>query len=130
MPGQFLSDIQTCPSALLVLRFGHLTCRSYAEGLEDVLQAQLQTYAGMEEIESIASTCSRSINSRVESEASHGPFIHRMSLSNRSTPGDSAHSSPGGFLVTGALSTLCPCMLRFVHACCGKLRLAHACCSM
>ena len=71
-----------------------------------MLQAQLQTYAGLEEIESIASTCSRSINSRGESETSHG---HRLSISNRSTPGDSAHSSPGGNSITGAL-----CMLSLV----------------
>lgn len=64
-----------------------------AEGLEDVLQAQLQTYAGLEEIESIASTCSRSMNSN--SEASHGPYIKGLANSNRSTPGDSAHTSPG-----------------------------------
>ena len=80
-----------------------LTCCTDAEGLEDVLQAQLQTYAGMEEIESIASTCSRSMNSRGESETSHGPYIHRLSLSNRSTPGESAHSSPGGFAACGML---------------------------
>lgn len=76
-----------------------------------MLQAQLQTYAGMEEIESIASTCSRSINSRGESDTSPGPFIHRLSLSKGSTPGDSAHSSPGEFPLNGMLCTLCFCML-------------------
>ncbi|DBB04290.1 TPA: hypothetical protein ACH3X1_012787 [Trebouxia sp. C0004] len=69
-------------------------------GLEDVLQAQLQSYAGLEEIESIASTCSRSINSRGESETSHGAYVSRFSMSNRSTPGDSAHSSPCGHSLT------------------------------
>lgn len=64
-----------------------------AEGLEDVLQAQLQTYAGLEEIESIASTCSRSMNSN--SELSHGPYIKGLATSNRSTPVDSTHTSPG-----------------------------------
>lgn len=78
-----------------------------ADGLEDVLQAQLQTYAGLEEIESIASTCSRSMNSRGESETSHGPYVSRFSMSNRSTPGDSAHSSPGGHSTTGMLCMLC-----------------------
>ena len=119
---------------------GQLTCWSDAEGLEDVLQAQLQTYAGMEEIESIASTCSRSINSRGESETSHGPYIHRLSLSKGSTPGDSAHSSPGGYPVHGALCTLCSCMLChaalrscavcFASACCGTLQFADACCAL
>jgi len=78
-----------------------------AEGLEDVLQAQLQSYAGLEEIESIASTCSHSMNSRGESETSHGPYVSRLSISNRSTPGDSAHSSPGGHSMTGTLCMLC-----------------------
>ena len=101
-----------------------LTCWPGAEGLEDVLQAQLQTYAGMEEIESIASTCSRSINSRGESEASHGPYIHRLSVSKGSTPGDSSHSSPGGLPVHGASarSALARCVaLRFVQAPCALL---------
>ena len=78
-----------------------------AEGLEDVLQAQLQSYAGLEEIESIASTCSRSMNSRGESETSHGHYVSRLSMSNRSTQGDSAHSSPGGHSMTGTLCMLC-----------------------
>lgn len=82
-----------------------------AEGLEDVLQAQLQSYAGLEEIESIASTCSRSMNSRGESETSHGHYVSRLSISNRSTPGDSAHSSPGGDSMTGTLCMLC-CAMR------------------
>ncbi len=81
-----------------------------AEGLEDVLQAQLQSYAGLEEIESIASTCSRSMNSQGESETSHGPYVSRFSMSNRSTPGDSAHSSPGGHSMTGMLCMLCCAM--------------------
>ena len=78
-----------------------------AEGLEDVLQAQLQSYAGLEEIESIASTCSRSMNSQSESETSHGPNVSPLSMSNRSTQGDSAHSSPGGHSMTGTLCMLC-----------------------
>lgn len=104
---------------------GQLTCWSDAEGLEDVLQAQLQTYAGMEEIESIASTCSRSINSRGESDTSHGPYIHRLSLSKGSTNGDSAHSSPGGCPVHGVL--WCP---RSALACCVTLRFVHAQCAL
>lgn len=89
----------------------HLTVRAlHAEGLEDVLQAQLQTYAGLEEIESIASTCSRSMNSN--SELSHGMYNKGLASSNRSTPGDSAHTSPGhsatGTMLCGPLSLLVP----------------------
>ncbi len=72
-----------------------------------MLQAQLQTYAGLEEIESIASNCSRSMNSRGESETSHGPYIHCLSMSNRSTLGDSAQSSPGGHSMTGMFCACC-----------------------
>lgn len=106
-------NICACTSAASTIRFSSapphqacLTLLSAAEGLEDVLQAQLQTYAGLEEIESIASTCSRSMNSRGESETSHGPYLPRMSMSQRSTPGDSAHSSPGGNSITGMLCML------------------------
>lgn len=67
----------------------------------------------MEEIESIASTCSRSMNSRGESDTSPGPYVHRLSLSKGSTAGDSAQSSPGGLFLNGRACCACfaPCTL-------------------